>query len=246
MQGSEAMPRLTSETIRACMPGDEASYADRCWLTFDIDWACDEVIEDTVDLVEDAGVAATWFVTHDTPLLDRLRDNPRFELGIHPNFNPLLTGTSGKDDIGTILRGIREIVPEATAVRSHSMVQSSRLLQEFQDHGLTHDCNTYIPSHSGISMRAWRIWNGLVRVPHVWEDDAHCLDPAREGVRAVLDRPGLRVFDFHPIHVFLNTEDLSRYETTRTVHRDPARLLAHRHEGLGTRTELVELLSRLT
>lgn len=71
---------------------NESSWWDAIFLTFDIDWAHDDVLNDTIDLVEDAGVAATWFVTHDTPVLDKLRANSKFELGIHPNFNFLLEG----------------------------------------------------------------------------------------------------------------------------------------------------------
>ncbi len=68
------------------------NYTDTIFLTFDIDWACDGVLADTIDMVEQADICATWFVTHDTPLLNRLRKNPKFELGIHPNFNNILMG----------------------------------------------------------------------------------------------------------------------------------------------------------
>jgi len=57
------------------------------YLTFDLDWACDCVIEDTLLLLEHENVPATIFVTHDTPLLKRMRENPNIELGVHPNFN---------------------------------------------------------------------------------------------------------------------------------------------------------------
>ena len=56
---------------------------------------------------------------------------------------------------------------------------------------------------------------------------------------------GLKVFDFHPIHVFLNTEHMDRYEQTRAWHQSPQELRAHRYEGEGTRTRFLEFL-RLT
>lgn len=55
-------------------------------------------------------------------------------------------------------------------------------------------------------------------------------------------RPGLKVFDFHPIHVFLNTESLDRYERTRPLHQNPKELIKHRYQGDGTRSRLIELL----
>ena len=53
---------------------------------------------------------------------------------------------------------------------------------------------------------------------------------------------GFHVFDFHPIHVFLNTESLDRYERTRSIHQNPKELIKHRYQGHGTRSWLMELL----
>jgi len=52
----------------------------------------------------------------------------------------------------------------------------------------------------------------------------------------------LKVLDFHPIHVFLNTESLDRYERTRPLHHNPKELIKHRFEGYGTRNRLLEVL----
>ncbi|HEX2544606.1 MAG TPA: hypothetical protein VHL79_07000 [Ramlibacter sp.] len=222
-------------------PGAERTWQDRVFLTLDIDWAHDEVLAACIDLVEQAGVAATWFITHDTPLLQRLVANPRFELGIHPNFNPLLAGeTAMKPE--AVLERLLGLVPQARSVRSHSLVQSTGLHQLFAARGLTHDCNHYVPHQSGIALRPWPLWTGLVKVPHFWEDDLACAYGV--GLPEGPATAGLQVYDFHPIHVFLNTETLERYERTRPLHRSPRELLAHRHAGAGTRTWLLQLLER--
>jgi hypothetical protein len=66
------------------------------------------------------------------------------------------------------------------------------------------------------------LWNGMIRVPYCWEDDIFCTYRERgvpePDVTASAQRSGLRVFDFHPIHIFLNTESMKRYEQTRSVH----------------------------
>lgn len=54
---------------------------------------------------------------------------------------------------------------------------------------------------------------------------------------------GVKVFDFHPIHIFLNTEDIQRYERTRLIHQDAQALLEHRCQGYGVRSRLQELMS---
>lgn len=225
-------------------PSNAKSWADRYFITFDVDWACDAVIADTVKLVESSDIAATWFITHDSPWVERLRQNPRFELGIHPNFNFLLqgnpcNGASSKDVVERLLR----IVPEARAVRSHSMTQSSRLLDLFKEAGLSHDCNHFIPYHVDLELKPWLHWNGIIKVPYFWEDDVDCLESGNRRFNEILKCKGLCVFDFHPIHVFLNTESMKRYEKTSSIREKPSELILRRHTGYGTRNQLIDLLS---
>jgi len=160
---------MHSMLIKSINPNKPSTWEDYLFLTFDIDWACDDVLAYTIDMVEEAGVYATWFVTHDTPLLERLRENPKFELGIHPNFNNILAGKydpENEKNAEEVVEKLLSIVPEARSVRSHSMTQSSQLLQLFVERGLTHDCNHFIPHQTGIDLCPWYLWNGIVKVPY--------------------------------------------------------------------------------
>lgn len=211
------------------------SYDRKIYLTFDIDWACDEIFEHTIQILEKYQVSATFFVTHDTPLLHRLRNNPDFELGLHPNFNSLLSSSNQAYDAEQVVCALKNIVPEATSVRSHSLAQSSHILDIFLKHGITHDVNLLIPAYSGIELTVFRHINGIVRVPFFWEDDVHCVAMSSGyeedwHPQRFLSRKGLKVFDFHPIHVFLNTENLQRYEDSRPFHRQAQELLQFRYE----------------
>lgn len=224
------------------------TWQGRIFLTFDLDWANDQVLNDTIDLVEAADVPATWFVTHATSVLERLRRNPKFELGVHPNFNWLLAGDKRNGgDVREVLENILEIVPEAKSIRCHSMAQSTGLLAAFASAGLTHDANHFIPASVGTGLRPWKLWNGMTRVPYFWEDDIFCayesLSEQPDVREAATAAGGLKVFDMHPIHVFLNTERLERYKSTREIHQDPLCLGSHRYEGYGTRNRLLDLLS---
>jgi hypothetical protein len=232
--------------ISEIRPDQPPSWEERVFLTFDVDWASDAVIGDTIDLVEEAGVGATWFVTHDSPILERLRSNPGFELGIHPNFNFLLEGDGRNGATAAeVLDRLLAVVPEAKAVRSHSMAQTAVLLNLFAERGLTHDCNHFIPGEAGMELRPWRYYNGLIKVPYFWEDDVHCLLDPKPSVTALASQPGLRVFDFHPIHIFLNTETLARYEEARPFMADSVTLLERRGAGCeGARDLLGRLLER--
>jgi len=232
---------LRTETISSINAEVESSWLGSYFLTIDVDWATDEVIADTLDLIASSGVAATWFVTHPTPVIDRIRATPRQEIAIHPNFNELLNGHPASTSADAILKSLLRVVPESRSVRSHSMTQSSRLLQMFKAAGLTHECNTFIPLSSNLKVRPWINWNGLVRVPHIWEDDIWLLGGEPAPPLLPLD-DRLTVVDFHPIHVALNSPSLEHYENTRPFHRDWPALLAHRHPGTGVRTWFEKLL----
>lgn len=198
------------------VPERAETWEGRLFLTVDLDWAPDWAIADCLDLVEEARVAATIFVTHDTPLLARMRANPRIELGLHPNFNPLLDGLSSQGSAETVMRGLQRIVPEARAVRSHSMTQSSRLLDVFLRCGITHESNHFVPAHTGIALKPYRHWKqDLVRVPYCWEDDVDLAFGSPLPILSVAAGEGLKVFDFHPIHVALDTVSLAHYEAAR-------------------------------
>ncbi len=235
-------------TMSSIEPDDEATWQGRVFLTFDLDWANDQVLNDTIDLVEAADVPATWFVTHATAVLERLGRNPKFELGVHPNFNWLLAGDKRNGgDVQEVLENILEIVPDAKSIRCHSMTQSTGLLAAFASAGLTHDANHFIPACIGTGLRPWKLWNGMTRVPYFWEDDIFCayqsLSQQPDIGEAATTAAGLKVFDLHPIHVFLNTERLERYESTREIHQDPNLLESYRYDGYGTRNRLLDLLS---
>ena len=75
------------------------------------------------------------------------------------------------------------------------------------------------------------------------QDDAECLYKTKTSISDLLMHSGIKVFDFHPIHVILNTEDLKRYEQTREFHSIPEELLKYQFTGEGTRTMLLDLLS---
>lgn len=229
--------------VREIDPDRPETWEGRLFLTLDIDWATDRVIEDSIELVESLGLRATWFVTHATPMVDRLRANPDFELGIHPNFNFLLEGDPRNGaNAGEVIDRLLDLVPEARSVRSHAMTQSSNLTALFRDKGLTHDANHFIPEQTGIALKPWRHWWKLVKVPYFWEDDIHCLSETNTPMAELVGRPGLRVFDFHPIHLYLNTECMSRYEGARGSFADADALLGRRNlDGPGARTLLEEL-----
>ncbi len=210
--------------------------------TCDIDWAPEEVIADTLNIFEIFGVKCTMFSTHHS--LELTKSNRKlFEIGIHPNFHPLLRGNS-KNSYEDILDEILDIHPEAVGVRTHTMMQSVAMLQKFADKKLLYEANTFMPYQYGL--KAFKLWNNLVRIPFNWEDDVHwAYGYSFEDARMEIDTDELVIFDFHPIHIYLNTENKYRYNEAKNYLNDPKKLLDYRNSEVpGTRDMLMNLLKR--
>ena len=220
-------------------------YEKSIFLTFDIDWAHIYVIKETFEILNAENVKATFFITHECDVLNELRSNENFELGIHPNFNPALSAESGSESFTQVIDQMMQIVPEAKSVRSHSLVQSSRMLDYFVSCELKIDANLYIPINSGIICRPFAIWNNILRVPHFWEDDLQLLENNIENcdISSFFSYEGIKVFDFHPIHVYLNTESMDRYECARPHFQNITELSKLRNNGAnGIRCFLYDLI----
>jgi hypothetical protein len=183
-------------------------------LTLDIDWAPDWMVADAADALTRAGVRATWFVTHASPVLADLASEPLFELGIHPNFLPASSHGSAPEEV---LQHLLEIVPGAQTVRTHSLFQSERhsalMAERF---GLRTDCSLLLMDTPHVAPHRLRFspagpW--LTRVPHVFQDNMFMFTGRPWTFEdAAFHTAGLKVFDFHPVHLALNSPGFGVYE----------------------------------
>lgn len=208
--------------------------------TCDIDWAPEAVIEDTLSLFELFDTKCTFFSTHHS--ISLVKSNRKlFEIGIHPDFTPLLKGDNAKS-FDDILDEILDIHPEARGVRTHTMLQNIQMMQKFADKQLVYESNCFMPYQTGL--KPMKLWNGLVRIPFNWEDDVHwAYGYSFDDCRIELNDEELIIFDFHPIHIFLNTENKYRYNESKKFFQEPEKLLSYRNtEVPGTRDLLINLL----
>jgi hypothetical protein len=214
-------------------------------LSLDIDWAPDEVIRDSLKLISAAGARATWFVTHETPVLDEIAATPGQQLGLHPNFNPALQG-NGKSANETI-RELLEIVPGARVVRSHSLTRSNYLSAVFSEAGLTHESNIAVHPRTAQGLAPWRCKSGLVQVPVFWGDDLCMADGSYGTVVDWIGKVPVLTVYFHPMHIFINTVGPEDYERIKPSYKDVSALLAARKpDGSdGVRDRFLDLLERL-
>ena len=223
---------------------DKSTWSDKTFLTIDMDWAHDEVIEDTLHIINSHGASSTWFVTHKSSLLNQMENNDNIELGIHPNFNKILDGSNYHNNTNSskIIEDALKLVRNCKSIRSHSLTQSEKLLDEFQSFGLTHICNLYIPLSANIELKPFNLWDNITIVPHSWQDNVQLRLYNKLLKIDSINNVNLKVFNFHPIHIYLNTENLVRYENTRHLHNNPKELIRYRYNGFGIRSLLLELM----
>lgn len=133
----------------------------KIFLTFDMDWASDEVLIDFYNLLCELDVCGTMNVTHNTVILDLFRKEKRLELGIHPNYNMLLDGDELGKSYETVIQDCLKIVPEAVTVRAHSLTSGSKISSMYARCGLKYDLNMLYPPFEGNQIRCFKdVWGG--------------------------------------------------------------------------------------
>jgi len=201
----------------------KTSFEGKKILSFDIDWASDEVIQYTLDKVEKAGIKATFFVTHHSPILRVLEQHQLIELGIHPNFNKLFEFDGYKGRFEDIFDELLTYVPNPIVTRSHCLTNSAKWHNYYISKGIKFSSN-YMAY--GQHQKPYSHVNGLIECPIHFADDGHLLVIENgeidipESLLLGKNHNGLSIYDFHPIHIAMNTPNPMSYENTRHLHKD--------------------------
>ncbi|MHB8693421.1 MAG: polysaccharide deacetylase WbmS family protein [Solirubrobacteraceae bacterium] len=221
-------------------------------MTLDVDWAPDFAIDFVAERLVAQGVRATWFVTHRSAAIDRLVERgDLFELGIHPNF---ASGSSHGATAEAVLEHSLKLVPQARAMRTHSLIQSSRLLDLVLTRtNITSDLSIFLPGAAHLGPVEYTLHGRtLFRLPYFWEDDYEFgqSHPCWTMQEHLTEQRGLRIFNFHPIHVYLNSVQPAPYAELKRVAGHigsvpEAAAAAFVHDGPGTRSLFDELTAHL-
>jgi len=211
-------------------------------LTFDTDWAPPFMLKEVLSLLD--GVPATCLVT-DEAARDVLCSASNIELGVHPNFLP--DSSHGGNRLA-VLETVMALVPGAQVVRSHNLFQDSTVLDMYVEYGLQYDLT--LLEYGNPSPKAFRYWNGLVRLPCNFEDDIACMRGDGLIVQPWMSTCSLLVCTFHPVHIYLNTDTMGRYAALRNwdikmvTPKEVASFV--NHDKPGVRTLLMSLLTQIS
>lgn len=204
-------------------------------ITLDLEWAPSPVIADTLELLDAYGVRATLFSTHDDGF-----DVTGHERALHPNF--LREGQTERE----ALAEVAELYTEATGLRSHSLYVHSPLRSLYDEFGLAYESNYMMYRVPGIS--PFGMLPDVVQFPVYFMDD-EWFRRESQGVptaEELLHPEGLKVFDFHPPHIFYNTPSMEYYtEHKEEYWSESPDIDGIRYDGDGVRDVFVDLLEYL-
>jgi len=212
--------------------------------TLDIDWAPEEVIKHALDIFSKYKAKCTLFCTHNSKIIKN-SDKSIFEIAIHPNFNENLFDNSSKA-VQDTLDDLLEIYPEALGVRSHSLTHNSKLQSLFFSKGLKYDSNMYIPIKKFLPS-PFKCFSGMTRIPFHWEDDIHFTEGKSFDykIRNDLNFNDCIILNFHPIHVYLNTDSEHNYLSAKSNYHDAKKLKNFiNKEKVGTKDFLISQLEK--
>jgi len=219
-------------TLTRCETGN---FKDKLFISFDMDWVSDEIIYYCIELILRMEAKATWFITHDSPGTRELFKYPdSFEIGIHPNFLP--DSTQGKT-IEDVMDYLLTIYPETRIMRTHSLYQTTpmfvTIVEKYPQIRLDVSIFTPYARHTEPHKLSFKDRH-IVRIPYIWEDDFEIALPDSEKHLYFDDRlksiSGIKVFDFHPIHIALNSGSTKSYEKLKKCNDIPLVTLGHLSE----------------
>jgi len=202
----------------------EKSWRNKIFLTFDLDWASDEVLQNTFERLIQLDIPATIFATHWSSYIEYLSKLSIFEIGPHPNFNFLCQGDFRYGASVSEVLDFYETFCNKKIIRSHDSFIKTEYLKEISKRGYTHESNFLIrQSHnSALRLAPFQAWGQeTIRVPITWEDDEWFY--GERDVNTIKEELSnqLKVFNFHPIHVYINTSCVENYNAIKHKQHDP-------------------------
>lgn len=221
-------------------------------ITFDVDWAPDFAIIECADICKKFSVPATFFVTHPSEVIKELQGERLFEFGIHPNF--LKETTHGNNEV-EVIKHCLDIVPDACLMRTHGLYSYSNLYRDILENfpQIKIDFSIFLPGNNYC--KPFKFYNTkgnnsyIIRVPYQWEDDVYFLESPQKNI--LVEEASYQVFNFHPIHVCLNSCDSVKYTSMKKNIKSNrlcgiSELLdmgAYINNDIGTKTWLLSIMS---
>lgn len=206
-------------------------------LTFDSDWCPSWMVDEVLDLLDERGHLGTVYSTGSlaSDTRERILSASTFELGIHPNF--FEEGAVGNP--ASVVDPLLDELGPCTTCRTHGLFWWHGLGTFLGERGITSDSSLSAPGHR--LSEPLRV-GGIGRFPISWGDWSHLASPVpvETVFESIAGFGPIRVFNFHPVHIVMNTGSLEQWQEYRELIRsNPDKLKeireagnTHRHSGI--------------
>jgi len=175
----------------------------RIFLTVDVDWAPDYMIEYLLDIFREFNTSATVFTTHPSTLLKNLQHDDNFEISHHLYIDE--ASSQGKDVV-TAINYLKKYYPHAAGNRFHLLAHSYRHLECLGDFGYQYDVSV-LRFNGSYLLPVFHHDLQMVLLTYCWEDGI--CENSRLPLNVSFHNPGVKIINFHPLNVYLNGEDSS-------------------------------------
>jgi hypothetical protein len=190
-------------------------------ITFDIDWAPDEIVDELILLLNNYRVPATFFCTNfkkdgsgnSSSLLGRVES--QHEIALHPNFQHISNYDSEWNEL-------LDLYPTAKGWRSHNGVSGWPIMKTAVDRGLNYEVfssvfsNYVVPCQVNIALPGYHVFTTAFWDSHMLHslDFSWSLDgiPQRN---LLLDEDKIIVFGFHPNIVYYDMRTINEYDSRK-------------------------------
>ena len=171
--------------------------------TSDVDWASEEILDYSYNLLSGDDLKITFFNTHPSKFINSLSKKGLINQLIHPNFLP---GSSHGNTYNEVMEYCAKLVPNADGFRTHRYFEVNDIMDEFVLRGFKYFSNHCLRCEPNINPFHHR--SGMVSFPIFFEDGGFLImSPSLDSnlLQKRMDTPGLKIINFHPAHIAFNT-----------------------------------------
>ena len=173
-------------------------------LTSDVDFVSDDILEFAYRSINK--LPLTIFLTGKSDYLKTMaKSNKRWELEVHPNF---CNGSTHGKAFCEVVRTIEKFSGEKIGYRCHRYYSSNDVDEYFSSIGYKYSSNICTDL---VEMQPFKKRNGTIEIPIFFEDGGylkyHGVPLIDNFINNLNNKNGVYVFNFHPIHLALNSSD---------------------------------------
>lgn len=203
-------------------------------ISIDADWVSQPLLNDTANILNDFRIKGTFFLTN------KIDENKleNHELAIHPNFY----GAANYDEV--LERTLNILTTrKSKGSRSHKLFYDTPLMASYKKYGIEYDSNYYLSNYDK-PMPFFFQRSQILEIPFFFADDSYFFLNSNFELDGInLQDSGVKVFLFHPFHIFMNSNSLDDYQRLKPYYTNYEYLNTRKnYDKPGIRNLFIKLL----